>query len=145
MTWIRRGAIIYALATMNQDWRKWTGGSLILSPTDTRKRQVSVTVFHEHITKQMDSKWIYKDWYQFLEPSDMELADNALAIQRQNQELLQNSSDEPIMEEIPQTDESVLGLYLGKWFINPDRDVQRENRVILALVSERPVWIPIIA
>jgi hypothetical protein len=80
----------------------------------------------------------------FIEPTAQELADNEMAIQEQIKVLAENPTDEPIMEELEQSDHNgALGLYLGKWFLNPDRDIQRENRVLFVLTADRPVWIPI--
>jgi len=144
MTLLRRGAIILGLASPDQNWRVWTGGSLITNLSDKRSRQKTVTVYHEHITKKLNPKAINTDWFHFSIPSDQELADNGIAIQDQMKYLAQNGSDEPIMQEIEQSDDGVLGLYLGKWFHNPARDVQSENRVLLVLVSDRLGWIPVI-
>jgi len=132
---IRRGVLFLGLAEDN---------SLIISPSDKRPRRRSVTVYHEHIVAKLDPRWIYTDWCVFIEPTAQELADNEMAIQEQMKVLVENPTDEPIVEELEQSDHNgVLGLYLGKWFLNPDRDIQRENRVLFVLTADRPVWIPV--
>lgn len=142
MTWLPKGTIIHGIAVMSEDWREWKGGSLIVSPTDTRERKEWVTVYHEHITDQIDPRWIYTDWYFFPLPSNVELEDNNMAFEEQTK-VLRTEGKTPMEDIGPSNSDGIFGMYLGKWFLNPIPK-QRENRMILVLHLDRPVWVPII-